>query len=277
MTLQKMLPLAVLALALLVLAFFVLSPRHREKTASAILSPVFWQHMVSPGDLSQAHASLENNCAACHTPIAGVEASKCIVCHADNRALLQRQPTAFHANIQSCTPCHLEHRGRNERPTNMDHVALAQIGLRQMEQSSEAARAQTAQIKSWVEQTSRVSFSTEKLKKEERALNCATCHQTKDRHVGLFGTDCAQCHSTDKWNISEFRHPSAASQSCAQCHQAPPSHYMMHFEMVSKKVARQEDSQVAECCGPVRVEQCYRCHQTTSWNDIKGVGYYKHH
>jgi len=268
MTLQKMLLLAVLALALLVLAFFVLSPRHRDKTAQALLSSSTWQHMVSPGDLSQAHASLENNCAACHTPIAGVAASKCIVCHADNRALLQRQPTTFHANIQSCTPCHLEHRGHNERPTNMHHVALARIGLRQMEQSSEAARTQTAQIKNWLEQTSRASFSAEKLKKEERALNCATCHQTKDRHQGLFGTDCAQCHGTTAWTIPEFRHPSAASQLCAQCHQAPPSHYMEHFRMIDQTICGQPNA---------KVNQCFLCHQTTVWNDIKGVGFYKHH
>jgi hypothetical protein len=52
---------------------------------------------------------------------------------------------------------------------------------------------------------------------------------------------------------------------------------MMHFDMISKKIARQEDAQVAACCGAVQVNQCYRCHQTTSWNDIQGVGYYKHH
>ncbi len=277
MTLQKALLLAGLTIAILATAFFLFSPRHGEKTADAALSPVFWQHMVSPGDLSQAHAFLENNCVACHTPVAGVKAGKCIVCHADNRGLLQRQPTAFHANIQSCTPCHLEHRGRNERPTNMDHVVLARIGFRQMEQSSEAARTQTAQIKTWLTQTNRVSFSAGNLNKEERVLNCATCHQTKDRHFGLFGSGCAQCHSTNKWTISEFRHPSASSQSCAQCHQAPPSHYMEHFNMVSKKIAHQEDADVAQCCGPVQVDQCYRCHQTTSWNDIKGVGFYKHH
>jgi hypothetical protein len=48
----------------------------------------------------------------------------------------------------------------------------------------------------------------------------------------------------------------------------PPSHTMMHFQMVSAKVARQPAA---------RVYQCFLCHQTTSWNDIKGVGWYKHH
>src|SRR6266496_4446657 len=175
MKLRTVLFFAGAAFVIVFVAFFMLSSHHRVKTARATFSPAFWQHMVSPGDLSQAHASLENNCVACHTPIKGVEASRCIVCHADNRALLQRQPTAFHANIQSCTPCHLEHRGRAVRPTDMDHAVLARIGLRQMEKSSGGARTQAMQIKNWLEQTDRVALSGAKLQRSERGLNCATC------------------------------------------------------------------------------------------------------
>ena len=102
----------------------------------------------------------------------------------------------------------------------------------------------------------------------EAALNCIGCHSNQDRHRQFFGIDCVQCHGTAAWKIPEFRHPPASSLDCAQCHQAPPSHYMMHFEMVSMKVARREHAQV---------NQCYLCHQTTSWNDIRGVGWYKHH
>jgi hypothetical protein len=102
----------------------------------------------------------------------------------------------------------------------------------------------------------------------EATLNCAACHATKDRHFGLFGRDCAQCHATVLWTIREFRHPSPQSTDCAQCHQALPSHYMGHFHMISRKVAGKHHAQV---------NQCYLCHQTTAWNDIKGVGWYKHH
>ena len=112
---------------------------------------------------------------------------------------------------------------------------------------------------------------------EKTGLNCASCHSNRDPHRELFGRDCAGCHDTTSWRIAGFLHPSPTSKDCAQCHQAPPSHYMMHFEMVSKKVARQEDAQVAECCGVAQVNQCYRCHQTTAWNDIRGIGYYKMH
>jgi hypothetical protein len=263
MTIKKGLLFAAITFFLLVLSFFAFSPRHRDRTARAMLSPASWQHTVLPGELSQPHGFLANNCAACHTPNKGVEAKNCIVCHADNKTVLQRQPSAFHADIGSCSACHLEHQGRITSTTKMDHVTLAHIGLRQVQNATPSRDSLIA----WLKQ-GEASPLMPQLQREESLLNCATCHQTKDRHNGLFGKDCAQCHGTTKWTLPDFRHPSSASQSCNQCHQAPPSHYMMHFQMISMKVACQPNA---------KVNQCFLCHQTTSWNDIKGVGYYKHH
>ncbi len=235
------------------------------------------ERAVSPGELSIPHAFLERNCAACHTPLKGVEAKNCIVCHADNQAILQRQPSAFHADVAQCAACHLEHQGRIPRTTVMDHVALARIGLKQLESESPQAAQELAPIKRWLRkesgapliQNSGVTVSTATvLRREEALLECATCHKTKDRHMGLLGTNCAQCHGTTKWTIPKFRHPSPVSQSCAQCHQAPPSHYMMHFQMIDQKICGQPNA---------KVNQCFLCHQTTAWNDIRGVGFYKHH
>jgi hypothetical protein len=203
-----------------------------------------WQRLASPGPLSAGHAFLEDNCAACHTPGRGPEAASCIACHADNEWLLQRQPTAFHASAGSCRECHPEHQGAGGRPTAMDHAALARVGLRRLREDTSGSTA------------------------AEGGLNCAACHATKDRHFTLFGQDCAQCHSTEKWTVEGFRHPSSRSTDCAQCHQAPPSHYMGHFHMVSMKVAGKPHA---------RVNECHLCHETTAWNDIKGVGWYKHH
>lgn len=241
-----------------------------------------WQQQVSPGKLSAAHSFLQNNCAACHTPVKGVEASNCIVCHADNKDLLARQPTAFHANIQSCSSCHLEHQGVDRRPTSMDHAALARIGLRELVANpSDVEKLQTRdQLEKWIRELNvseieRPAHSA--ITAEEMSLDCASCHSTKDKHVALFGQSCATCHSTAEWTIPSFQHPSPRSTDCAQCHQAPPSHYMGHFEMVDKKVAARDNTQGSVCCENIQVTQCYVCHQTTSWNDIKGVGFYKHH
>lgn len=269
------------ALIIVGLAAATLAVLHFPKANAAA------QLAVIPGKLSQSHAFLENNCAACHTPVKGVEAKNCIVCHADNLAILQREPTAFHANIGSCNECHLEHRGRTPSTIKMDHVALAQIGLKQLDTTplsddpartaliawlkqgdAPASASQPQPAESLINSTVSASTASPHLQRSESLLNCAECHSTKDRHVGLFGTDCASCHATYKWTIPEFRHPSTASQSCAQCHQAPPSHYMGHFNMISMTVAGQPHAQVS---------QCFLCHQTTAWNDIKRVGYYKHH
>lgn len=197
------------------------------------LTRAWWQQAVIPGALSQSHAFLAKDCATCHAPVRGVDAKSCIACHADNKALLQRQPTAFHAEIRVCTGCHVEHRGTQRMPTTMDHALLASTGGG-----------------------------------GESLLKCASCHATKDRHQGLLGADCAQCHMTAQWTVAEFRHPSPRSTECAQCHKPPPSHNMGHFSMMSAPIARQPDA---------KVEQCYLCHQTTSWNDIKGAGWVKHH
>ncbi len=235
---------------------------------------VTWQRQASPGRLSAAHGFLENNCAACHTSVKGPDAAKCIACHASNESILQRQPTAFHADIGSCRECHLEHRGAARRPTDMDHAAVAKIGLRHLKGSEQAAGdgdSQRKQLLAWIDRNgtaARLPSLQPEITPYEAVLNCATCHANQDRHFKLFGQDCAQCHSTSKWTIPEFRHPSPRSTDCAQCHQAPPSHYMGHFHMVSMKVAGKPHAEVS---------QCYLCHQTTSWNDIRGVGWYKHH
>ncbi|MDO8970999.1 MAG: cytochrome c3 family protein [Saprospiraceae bacterium] len=223
-----------------------------------------WQKQVMPGKLSAAHAQLATDCAACHTAVMGVEDAKCISCHADNKALLERQPTAFHAVIANCASCHVEHRGANANLRVMDHEALARIGAKMVSGgegiSSNLPPADSLPILSLVAR-----------------LNCAGCHGTKDKHTGLLGQDCASCHATEQWTIPAFQHPSVRSLECAQCHQAPPSHYMMHFEMVSKNIAARSEKNGKGCCEGVVVSQCYSCHKTTSWNDIQGVGFYKHH
>lgn len=231
----------------------------------------FWRQQASPGPLSAGHGFLEDNCGACHTPVAGVEASNCIVCHANERALLQRQATAFHVSIGECAQCHREHEPAPRLSPGMDHAKLARIGLHQLEvqaPDSEAAL-RHRQLESWMAGGPEAGASDNPhLSAAERVLECATCHASKDRHGGLFGRDCAQCHATAQWTLAEFQHPPPSSLDCAQCHKAPPSHYMEHFRMVSMKVAGQPRAQV---------RQCYACHQTTAWNDIRNVGVYKHH
>lgn len=250
--------LAILAIAA-TLSAWIAVPMGIYRSGSGAV-PGF-QAMVVPGALSAKHAFLAENCEACHTPNRGIVAGSCIVCHADNTTLLARQTTSFHATIGDCRGCHVEHLGITRRLTSMQHDALVDIAERQL--------AQTASVfvkigDALPAMASLFHGATER----SGMLDCVACHANKDRHRTLFGQTCGDCHSTEKWTIAEFRHPSPRSTDCVQCHQAPPSHYMEHFRMVSMVVARQMHAQV---------DQCFLCHQITAWNDIKGVGWYKHH
>lgn len=242
---------AVVTLAALAVAIVVPALVH-ERGSAAVPG---WRSMVNPGALSGKHHFLAADCGACHVPHRGPSADKCIACHAANESLLSRQPTAFHADAAECRGCHVEHLGVAVRPTTMDHVALARMGAREWPLPTDLDL-----------RSLRVEHG--RIRPEEAALDCSACHANQDRHRTLFGRECAACHATDAWSIAEFRHPSPLSTECAQCHQAPRSHFMEHFRAVSMKVSGVEHADVS---------QCFLCHETNAWNDIKGVGWYEHH
>ena len=253
--------LSLLALgAIAIVAVFVVLPSEAPMAA--------WRWSVSPGALSPKHAYLSDRCTACHAPTTGVTVENCTSCHANSEQLLGRQPTAFHASVTECTACHMEHQPGNVRPRVMDHVALAMVGARALERASggdSESDATLSSMKNWLRIGAPDQFDANSAR---RALNCAGCHDRRDPHFKRFGADCGLCHVAETWLVAGYQHPSPRSQECVQCHQAPPSHYMGHFAMISQRIAGKEHA---------RVDECFACHNTTSWNDIVGVGFYKHH
>lgn len=229
--------------------------------------PAKWQALASPGPLSPGHAHLSNRCESCHEANVGVTAARCTACHASAEQLLGRQPTAFHASIEECAGCHLEHRMAGARPTTMDHAELARIGANTLARAGardQDSRTTLQSLRAWLGDSAVERLDSAAAR---AALDCAGCHDRRDPHLARFGDDCALCHDTTAWTVPGYRHPSPRSRECVQCHEPPPSHRMGHFSMVSRRVAGKHAT----------VEECFECHLTTSWNDIVGVGFYKHH
>lgn len=240
----------------------VLAVTHFEPASAAA------KQLMSPGPLSPRHAYLSDRCASCHESAVGVTVAKCTACHANSERLLGRQPTAFHASVEECAACHVEHQRANIRPLVMDHVELARVGARALARASQTDADSAATIKSletWFRIKSPDQLDATSTRK---ALNCAGCHDRRDPHFKRFGSDCAQCHALGAWTVPGYQHPSPLSKECVQCHQPPPSHFMEHFSMISQKIAGKEHA---------RVDECFECHNTTGWNDIVDVGFYKHH
>ena len=184
-------------------AYLLLPEDSRWKRAST------WQHMASPGALSQAHADLEQNCSACHTSVQGVDPVKCILCHASDQDLLQRQPTSFHANITSCKECHLEHRGVDERPTRMDHEAIADIGLAALDADTDSERSALHEyLRGWIGSEGKTPgrHVTRALK---RCLPARHATQTRTFTLRSWERTAGQCHATSMWTLPEFSPPVA--------------------------------------------------------------------
>lgn len=225
--------------------------------------------VVSPGPLSPRHEYLADRCTSCHEATFGVTVTNCTACHATNERLLGRQPTAFHASIRECAACHVEHQRASIRPLVMDHVELARVGGRTLARAASRQDADSAatlkSLETWFSIRSPDQIEATSARE---ALDCAGCHDRRDPHFERFGKDCAQCHGLDSWIVPGYQHPSPQSRECVQCHKPPPSHVMEHFSMISQRVAGKERASV---------DQCFECHLTTSWNDIAGVGFYKHH
>lgn len=222
--------------------------------SSALRDPATWQRLVLPGALSHAHAKLESDCGACHQSVVGVEDSRCVACHVSNERLLSWPETIFHASIQQCGTCHLEHRGREAEISVMDHALLASTALAELERGSPQETSETA--------SHLAAMLAERKGRPEAAdlLRCDGCHARKDVHEGLFGSQCGSCHETTRWVIPAYEHPSGRSEDCAQCHRAPPDHFGGHFEMMGRSDVR----------------QCAMCHQPPSWLDIGHPPWFDH-
>ena len=178
-----------LGLMLVLITAVVLAVRNFAPAAAAA------RQLVSPGPLTPGHATLSNQCSACHEPAVGVTVAKCTVCHANAERLLGRQPTAFHASVQECSTCHIEHQSTNIRPVLMDHVALAQIGARTLASATRGdpdSAATLQSLETWLRIRSPEQLDAGTARE---ALNCAGCHDSKDPHFKRFGNDCAQCHA----------------------------------------------------------------------------------
>lgn len=207
-----------------------------------------WQGLVNPGPMSRAHQTFGQKCESCHTPHKGIEAKNCLACHKGTE-FGDKASTRFHATASKCTSCHLEHDG-GQSLTRMNHDALLDAELWKPTAAGGpgklpvGAKGQTT-----------------------ASLDCASCHSARDPHQGLFGPQCSSCHVLTAWSLPRFRHPPPSSRQCAECHKPPPSHSMGHFEMVSQRVAGRR----------ARVDQCYACHTTDSWNNIRRKGVVDHH
>jgi hypothetical protein len=97
------------------------------------------------------------------------------------------------------------------------------------------------------------------------STSCINCHAEPTFHAGLFGTECATCHSTSAWSPAEFNGPHpfplnhGGGATCATCHPSSFTNYTCygcHEHEEAEVIERHLDKDIPN------FQNCMACHPT---------------
>jgi len=219
------------------------------------LAFVYPHLMVGPGALEKGHAELTTDCFACHTPLRGATADRCMACHklpdiglrtTRGASIVHAQPVkvSFHQALrdQNCMACHSDHAGPKLTQRSRKPFSHAMLGVATRDQ-------------------------------------CGTCHAapTNALHKAL-GAGCAKCHQTAAWKPATFDHApyfpldKDHNATCATCHTGNDTRqytcYGCHEHTPANMQAKHREE-----VGPGNLDNCVRCHRSASGEgEGKGKG-----
>ena len=198
--------------------------------------------MVSPSQVVNAHADIATDCFACHAPLRGASAARCINCHAlpdiglrstkGTPLARKTMKVSFHQDLleQNCMACHTDHTGPK------------------------------------LLQENRKSFSHALLRSNVRT-QCQSCHRapTDKLHTKITG-NCSQCHAQKAWKPASVDHQQSFvldkdhNVACVTCHvNNDYSRYTCYgcHEHTAAKILREHRDQ-----GIRDLNRCVHCHRS---------------
>ncbi len=206
--------------------------------------PATFDHSTSIFPLTGAHVTTP--CQSCHVnnQFAGVP-TDCYACHAKDDA----------HNGQFGTDCALCHTTTAWLPSTFDHskTAFPLTGAH-------------AALKCTQCHVNHVFKGT--------PTACVACHAEPGYHLGLFGTNCAACHSTSAWSPASFKgaHPFPLSHggagSCYDCHPNTLSSWTCYAGCH----AHSEAQILSTHQGISNISDCIACHPNGTTGDSGGGG-----
>ncbi|MFA5939617.1 MAG: cytochrome c3 family protein [Sinimarinibacterium sp.] len=212
---------------------------HKGREADIVgLVPALLDHKLTDFPLKGAH--LKTPCGGCHAqgkPLRDAQGT-CIECHRDDDVHKTQMG-------QKCQDCHGE---QSWRKSEFDHDKT-DFPLKDKHRDVACASCHPDR------------------KYEKTPKACASCHGLQDRHGGLFGDRCADCHDTRGWAEARFDHgktdfPLQGRHRSAECHAC-------HSERTR---GQQLPTQCYDCHRGSDIHQgrfgrqCAQCHSSDGWS-----------
>ena len=222
------------------------------------------QMLLTPGDLTQAHAPIESQCKKCHEHFEQANQTPlCLDCHKKIQLDI-KDKKHFHGNLQktsiiNCKTCHSDHLGRKADivgldKDNFEHSATG-FTLRGAHENLQCNLCHNSS-----HQNSKLKFTNFRIEKKA----CIDCH--KDIHEGKLGKDCSTCHSEKGWHKTNFDHSKTdfplkgehKNLVCSSCHKNE-----QFKDTLSKCVSchLSKDKHLG-----VMGDKCETCHAEVKWS-----------
>jgi len=193
-----------------------------------------FDHNLAAFKLEGKHVAVE--CAACHVNnVFKGTPQTCVSCHQKD----DKHNGAFGTDCAAC------HNPSSWADAKFDHN-LAAFKLTGKHQTVECAKCHVNNVFKGTPQT------------------CVSCHAEPQQHLGAFGTDCAQCHSTTTWQGAKFDHAfpldhgANSNSPCQTCHVTANfkeyTCYGCHQHDPARIQARHLDEGISN------FQDCVRCH-----------------
>ncbi len=244
------------------------------------------QMLLTPGDLTEAHAELETKCKSCHVHFQkSNQTPLCLDCHERiNDDLIDK--VGFHGLLpvqqtRDCKSCHTDHQGRNFDIRGLD---------RENFEHSKTNFPLDGQHKNigctgcHADDTGKVSSRPKGIGQlptdgifRFKKFECNSCHL--DFHESLLGDKCENCHTTSGWNISQFEHDKTdfpldgkhKQVACSGCH-IDDQYKNIDTQCQSCHLAKEPHLGIFG-------KKCIDCHTTEEWqnkfyNHLKETGYH---
>ena len=167
-------------------------------TASRQAPAAGLEKLLMPGELTAAHAKLEDDCSSCHDRSdRSRQTSLCLACHkpvADD----VRLKTGLHGRLPNlaageCKACHSEHLGRQADIVKLLPAAFDHRGTDfRLDGAHQAVACESCHLAG--------------KKFREAPASCGACHKAVDIHRGALGANCGGCHATTLWRDARFDH-----------------------------------------------------------------------